>query len=198
MSDELPLFPLQEIGSLAKPVWRIQALTGKPVSGAAFKEAETLVKELAPENGSRLLELLKQKTLDQDEKQEVKEFYAPNRDLRDKGEVGRKGASYADLTIEVDKKLVHISFYRAKADGSPKPIEIDQAVRLAYNTRPANLVIMIENKYGKEAVDREALERFLHSVIDAVRDGAGRDSVKVRDLHFRDRIIRYFDAYKPR
>jgi hypothetical protein len=52
---------------------------------------------------------------------------------------------------------------------------------------------MIENKYGKEAIDREALERFLHSVIDAVRDGAG-----VRDLHFRDRIIRYFDAYKPR
>ena len=133
-----------------------------------------------------------------EKKQEVREFYAPNRDLRAKGEDGRKGASYADLTIKVDEKIVHISFYRAKADGSPKPIEIDQAVRLAYNTRPANLVVMIENKYGKEAIDREALERFLHGVIDAVRDGAGRDSANVHDLHFRDRIIRYFNAYKPR
>lgn len=68
------LFPLQEIGSLAKPVWRIQALSGKGVSPASYKEAESLVKELKPSNGSRLLELLKKPKLDADEKAEVKEF----------------------------------------------------------------------------------------------------------------------------
>lgn len=68
------LFPLQEIGSLAKPVWRIQALTGKPVSKEAFKDAESLVKEFRPRNGERLLQLLKKGELDKSEKAEVKEF----------------------------------------------------------------------------------------------------------------------------
>lgn len=68
------LFPLQEIGSLAKPVWRIQALSGKPVSPAAFKEAEGLVKEFKLPTGPRLLQLLKKGATTPEEKQEVKEF----------------------------------------------------------------------------------------------------------------------------
>jgi len=68
------LFPLQEIGSLAKPVWRIQALSGKTVSKEAYKEAEALVKEFKPTNGSRLLDLLKKTGLEKEEKAEVKEF----------------------------------------------------------------------------------------------------------------------------
>lgn len=68
------LFPLQEIGSLAKPVWRIQALTGKPVSKEAYKDAESLVKEFKPQNGQRLLQLLKKGELAKEEKAEVKEF----------------------------------------------------------------------------------------------------------------------------
>jgi 5-methyltetrahydropteroyltriglutamate--homocysteine methyltransferase len=70
----LPVLPLQEIGSLAKPVWRIQALSGKTVAPAAFKEAEKLVKELRPANGDRLLALLRKTGLDAGEKQEIKEF----------------------------------------------------------------------------------------------------------------------------
>ncbi|MBI2078608.1 MAG: hypothetical protein HYT80_09625 [Euryarchaeota archaeon] len=72
--DEHRLFPLQEIGSLAKPVWRIQALSGKPVSKDAYKEADALVKEFQPANGSRLLELLRKTGLEKEEKAEVKEF----------------------------------------------------------------------------------------------------------------------------
>lgn len=68
------LFPLQEIGSLAKPVWRIQALSGKRVSPAALREAKALVDELRPANGERLLKLLQKEGLDGPEKQEVKEF----------------------------------------------------------------------------------------------------------------------------
>ncbi len=73
-AQTLPLFPLQEIGSLAKPVWRIQALSGKPVAPAAYKEAESLVKELRLKDGDRLLQLLKKQGLEPKEKQEVKEF----------------------------------------------------------------------------------------------------------------------------
>lgn len=68
------LFPLQEIGSLAKPVWRIQALSGRPVSQEAYREAESLVQEFRPVDGDRLLVLLKKGKLDGDEKREIKEF----------------------------------------------------------------------------------------------------------------------------
>lgn len=68
------LLPLQEIGSLAKPVWRIQALGGKPVAPEAFREAEGLVRELKIEHGSRLLDLLKKGKLEAEEKREVREF----------------------------------------------------------------------------------------------------------------------------
>lgn len=73
-AQTLPLFPLQEIGSLAKPVWRIQALTGKTVTPAAYKEAESLVNELRLKDGDKLLRLLKKQGLEPNEKQQVKEF----------------------------------------------------------------------------------------------------------------------------
>ena len=129
---------------------------------------------------------------------EVEEYYAPNRDRAARSEDSRKGASYGDITLEVDKKIIHISFYRANADGSPKAIEIDQAQRLAYNTRAPNVVIMIQNRYGKEAIDQKAVERFIGSVVDAVRAGAGDGYLNVRDPRVRESIIRYFDAYKPK
>ena len=40
-----PLIPNQEIGSLAKPVWRIQALRGQPVPPEALAEARALAAE---------------------------------------------------------------------------------------------------------------------------------------------------------
>lgn len=52
------LFPNQEIGSLAKPVWRIQALRGEPVKAAALSEAVALVEEFKLKDGSDLLKLL--------------------------------------------------------------------------------------------------------------------------------------------
>lgn len=73
-SGELPLFPLQEIGSLAKPVWRIQALSGKAVSPQAYGEAKALVDEFGIRGGDRLLQLLKKQGLEPKEKQEIKEF----------------------------------------------------------------------------------------------------------------------------
>lgn len=68
------LFPLQEIGSLAKPVWRIQALSGRSVSPEAYREAEGLVQELKIEAGSRLLQLLEKGKLEAEEKREVRAF----------------------------------------------------------------------------------------------------------------------------
>ena len=88
--------------------------------------------------------------------------------------------------------------WRYHADGSPKAIEIDQAQRLAYNTPSPNVVIMIQNRYGKEAIDQKAVEQFISSVVDAVRDGAGDGHLNVRDPRIRESIIRYFDAYKPK
>jgi hypothetical protein len=130
---------------------------------------------------------------------EVKEFWARNRDRASAGEDARKGGSYADITLPVGKsKIIHISFYRARADGSPKPIEIEQAERLAYNTRVPNVVVMIQNKYGKEAINQKGVEDFIKSVVDAVLSGAGSEHINVRDPQVRDQIIRYFDAYKPK
>lgn len=53
------LFPNQEIGSLAKPVWRIQALRGEAVKPQALNEAEALVRELKPSDGAALLKVLR-------------------------------------------------------------------------------------------------------------------------------------------
>ena len=53
------LFPNQEIGSLAKPVWRIQALRGEAVPAEAYREAEALAKEAKLPDAKDLLALLK-------------------------------------------------------------------------------------------------------------------------------------------
>jgi 5-methyltetrahydropteroyltriglutamate--homocysteine methyltransferase len=54
-----PTFPNQEIGSLAKPVWRIQALRGEALKPAALKEAEALVREFKPQGADALLKVLR-------------------------------------------------------------------------------------------------------------------------------------------
>jgi len=133
-----------------------------------------------------------------DKEEEVKELYEPNRDPVASDPNGRKGSSLADLTLLVNGTYLHISFYRSKADGSAIPIEIDQARRLAYNSRKPAIVVMIENKRGKQAIDQRALEQYLVTIVDALVAGAGKDHINVRDPRIRDRIIRYFDAYKPR
>lgn len=131
--------------------------------------------------------------------EEVKEHYESNRNPVEGDPKGRKGSSLADLTLDVDRKYyLHISFYRPRVDGSPIPIEVDQARRLAYNSRRPNIVVMIENKRGREAIDQRALEHFLATIVDALLAGRGKDHINVRDPAVRDRIIRYFDAYKAK
>lgn len=69
-----PLFPNQEIGSLAKPVWRIQALKGEAVKPEAYREAEALASEFKLPDGKELLALLKKKKLTEPERQQVRDF----------------------------------------------------------------------------------------------------------------------------
>ncbi len=70
----LPLIPNQEIGSLAKPVWRIQALRGEAVRPEAYADAEALVKEFKLADGEKLLSLLKRSALAPQEKALVRAF----------------------------------------------------------------------------------------------------------------------------
>jgi 5-methyltetrahydropteroyltriglutamate--homocysteine methyltransferase len=53
-------FALQEIGSLKKPLWRLQAYRGDPVSEQALREAETWGQRLGVEGYRELLDLLGQ------------------------------------------------------------------------------------------------------------------------------------------
>lgn len=68
------LFPVQEIGSLAKPVWRIQALQGKPVESHALAEAKALVDEFKLPDGPSLLKLLRSGAKTKEEKDAVRGF----------------------------------------------------------------------------------------------------------------------------
>ncbi|MEM3852127.1 MAG: hypothetical protein QXP70_03920 [Methanomassiliicoccales archaeon] len=53
------LFPTQEIGSLAKPNWRVLAYRGAPISDADFAEARWWGRKLKIDGYEKLLELLK-------------------------------------------------------------------------------------------------------------------------------------------
>lgn len=69
------LFPTQEIGSLAKPNWRVLAFRGAGVEGKDFSEAKYWGKKLNIDGYERLLELLKAE--DSDEKRRaVREWSA--------------------------------------------------------------------------------------------------------------------------
>lgn len=129
---------------------------------------------------------------------EVKEHHEWNRDKSPDDPLGRRGSSLADLTLYIDEKFfLHISFHRSKRSGEPLPIEVDQALRLARNSSKPAIVVMIENKHGARPINQAALEKYLVTVIDALLAGEGNGHINVRDPKVRDRIIRYFDAYKP-
>jgi 5-methyltetrahydropteroyltriglutamate--homocysteine methyltransferase len=55
------LFPTQEIGSLAKPAWRVKGYRGEPLSEEEIAEAVNWGKRLGLENLEALVEILKKK-----------------------------------------------------------------------------------------------------------------------------------------
>jgi 5-methyltetrahydropteroyltriglutamate--homocysteine methyltransferase len=63
-----------EVGSLAKPAWRVKAAAGRPVNEADIAEATSWGRRLGVDGHERLLELLRQPTLTGPERAEVRDW----------------------------------------------------------------------------------------------------------------------------
>jgi 5-methyltetrahydropteroyltriglutamate--homocysteine methyltransferase len=63
-----------ELGSLAKPNWRVKAVAGLPLGDADIEEARSWGERLDVPDHESLVELLQQTPLDPDQKQEVKRW----------------------------------------------------------------------------------------------------------------------------
>lgn len=126
-----PLFPVQEIGSLAKPVWRIQALGGKPASPGAYAEAKALADEFRLPDGARLLELVRRGARTPEEKDELRAFSSR-------------------LAIAMEEKVGLDLVY----DGEQHRTEMyDFAVKRIHNFQPRGYVRSFDNRYYlKQAV----------------------------------------------
>ncbi len=70
------LIPLitHEVGSLAKPAWRVKAVAGRPLTDADIADARDWGERLGVEGYERLVELLHQPDLSQPERAEVREW----------------------------------------------------------------------------------------------------------------------------
>ena len=63
-----------EVGSLAKPSWRVKAAAGRPVESSDIADARAWGRRLAVDGHERLLELLRKPSLSAAERDEVKEW----------------------------------------------------------------------------------------------------------------------------
>ncbi len=67
-------FPTREIGSLAKPVWRVKVFAGRPLGEADVTEAERWGRRLQLEGWERLVELLRLGTFGEAERASVADW----------------------------------------------------------------------------------------------------------------------------
>jgi len=70
------LFPTQEIGSLAKPAWRIKGYRGEPLSKEEIEEAVNWGKKLGIENLDGLVKILRRKERTSGDKRALFEWSA--------------------------------------------------------------------------------------------------------------------------
>jgi 5-methyltetrahydropteroyltriglutamate--homocysteine methyltransferase len=63
-----------EVGSLAKPAWRVKAVAGRPLDEADIEQAGVWGERLAVDDHPRLLELLRKPALTAAEREEVKDW----------------------------------------------------------------------------------------------------------------------------
>jgi 5-methyltetrahydropteroyltriglutamate--homocysteine methyltransferase len=126
------LFPNQEIGSLAKPVWRIQALRGETVKPQALAEAKALAREFGLKDADKLLRLLAKKgPRTEAEKRQVRAFSS---------RLAIKLQEAAGLDLVYDGEQHRTEMY-------------DYAVRAIRNFEPRGYVRSFDNRYFlKQAV----------------------------------------------
>lgn len=132
MSTALPLFPNQEIGSLAKPVWRIQGLRGEPLNDEATKELNALLTEHPLADASKLTALLgKPAKRTAHEKDTIKQFTS---------RLAVKMQEAAGLDLVYDGEQFRTEMY-------------DYAVKRIRNFEPRGFVRSFDNRYYlKQAV----------------------------------------------
>lgn len=153
-----PLFPTQEIGSLAKPSWLLKAFRAK-VGDSDLADAEKWGKILGVDNVEELLELLRQK-----------DFKERKKELRDWASIfGIRFLETAGLDIIYDGEMKRVEMY-------------EYPIRRVRGFKFLGLVRAFDNKYYRKAasVDKVNFKEAYHiDEFKFVKSRANKKKIKV-------------------